>query len=145
MRPTRESDGANQLLFPYLALLRTGFARAIRYRMSPWSLTPRFHPYPARARRFSSLWHFPSDRSAPALPGVPILWSSDFPHNKRKFTARLFSLLSVAFDLYNNITTTNFNSSGHHSCTQSTSSGGNWATLLLSARNGDEIPPPRHW
>ena len=28
------------------------------------------------------LWHFPSDCSAPALPGAPILWSSDFPHSK---------------------------------------------------------------
>lgn len=25
MQPTRESNGANQLLFPYLALLKTGF------------------------------------------------------------------------------------------------------------------------
>ena len=28
------------------------------------------------------LRHFPSDHSAPVLPGAPILWSSDFPHSK---------------------------------------------------------------
>jgi len=30
-RPTRESNGTNQSLFPYLALLRVGFTRHYHY------------------------------------------------------------------------------------------------------------------
>ena|GEM_PF-4903119 len=54
-------------------------------------------PLPALRRAVSFLWHFPSDRSAPALPGALILWSSDFPHSNSKIKARLFLLLPQAF------------------------------------------------
>ncbi|SHF23421.1 hypothetical protein SAMN05444273_104389 [Litoreibacter ascidiaceicola] len=49
---------------------------------------PTVSPLPPHARAVSSLWRFPSDRSARALPGTVALWSPDFPRTRRPAVIR---------------------------------------------------------
>ena len=44
---------------------------------------PTVSPLPPHARAVSSLWRFPSDCSARALPGTVALWSPDFPRTPK--------------------------------------------------------------
>ena len=54
---TRKSAG--RLNLPYSTLLRMGFARPAGSPDGRWALTPPFHPYRGRPRRFAFLRHFP--------------------------------------------------------------------------------------
>ncbi len=105
MRPTRESHGANQLLFPYLALLQAGFARHSHLWLRPWSLTPRFHPCPRHSRgryRFCGTFRRitpPRRYRAPRFFGARTFLT-------RLRRARLFLLLSQALVYYTNVTLT---------------------------------------
>ena len=67
----------------YLALLPVGLALPPLLPAARWALTPPFHPHPRYTGAVSSLWRFPSDCSARALPGTVALWSPDFPRAKR--------------------------------------------------------------
>ncbi len=84
MQPTRKSNGASQPLFPYLALLLAGFTSRPITRPERGLLHLDFTIAAEGLAAFRwavyFLWHFPSDLSAPALPGAMALWSSDFPH-----------------------------------------------------------------
>jgi len=66
LQPTREQCG-HTLLFPYLALLRVGFALPRVLPPARCALTAPFHPY-LSAVYF--LWHFPWTRVPQALPGT---------------------------------------------------------------------------
>src|SRR5512138_3856166 len=80
-QPTRKlrravADAASSVTFPYLALLRVGFAKPIRYRTAG-ALLPHLFTltgYPA----VYFLWHFPS-LTSPRVTRHSALWSSDFP------------------------------------------------------------------
>ncbi len=72
----------------YLALLPVGLALPPLLPAARWALTPPFHPYPRYTRAVSSLWRYPSDCSARALPGTVALWSPDFPRTKRSAVIR---------------------------------------------------------
>jgi hypothetical protein len=71
-------------LFPYLVLLRVGFAMPRALLRERCALNAPFHPYLAFLRKLAvySLWHFPSKRLKALLPDVirhTALRSSDFP------------------------------------------------------------------
>ena len=77
-RPTRKQDGPSA--FPYLVLLRVGFAKPIRYRTAG-ALLPHLFILTA-ANCFATavyfLLHFPS-LTSPRVTRHTALWSSDFP------------------------------------------------------------------
>ena len=78
--PKADRDG--RPLSPYLALLRMGFTVPPALPSGRCALTAPFHPCrsPPKGRKaVCSLWHFPSRRRDRALPGMPPVWSSDFP------------------------------------------------------------------
>lgn len=70
-------------------------------RRTRWSLTPPFHPYPARGRAVYFLWHFPSPsiwQRGPSFSGRhPALRSPDFPPSGKSRTAVRFRLTGGAY------------------------------------------------
>ena len=93
---------------PYLALLRMGFTVPPTLPPGRCALTAPFHPYRPLLRRRRAvcfLWHFPSRRRDRGLPGMPPVWSSDFPprslgaitwpaRSRKKFISGLLSVPS---------------------------------------------------
>ena len=60
-----------------------GACRATPVASGAVSSYPTVSPSPPHAGAVSSLWRFPSDCSARALPGTVALWSPDFPRTRR--------------------------------------------------------------
>src|SRR5207248_1017823 len=77
-QPTRKLRRA--AMFPYLALLRVGFTKPIRYRTAGALLPHLFTLTGERGRSPAVyfLWHFPS-LTSPRVTRHTALWSSDFP------------------------------------------------------------------
>ena len=89
---TRELRTGRPQALPYLALLRMGFT-LVKVYFGERGLLHLVFTFAAANHKISRLavyflWHFPSDHTAPALPGILTLWSSDFPHFKLIFKAR---------------------------------------------------------
>jgi hypothetical protein len=80
-QPTRKLRravaGARSATFPYLALLRVGFTKPIRYRTAG-ALLPHLFTLTGEYPAVCFLWHFPS-LTGPRITRHTALWSSDFP------------------------------------------------------------------
>src|SRR5262245_58370066 len=102
-QPTRKlrravADAASSITFPYLALLRVGFTKPIRFRIAG-ALLPHLFTLTARPTSLTAvsfLWHFPS-LTSPRITRHTALRSSDFPPSTRRLTAiaRLPAYLTI--------------------------------------------------